>query len=172
MEQALLFEAIAKLTSPNLGCDVKPSKEVGLRKRRPKKHRIKRGSLISGRSKNIRVGSLLRVLANITESRESRRKGDSIIDSDIENINQIFLQNHQVMKALEIWKVGKLLGVIYDGKKHDVIVKIELIEQRDKAGWLKLNTNSSVYNSSKFGAGDLLRDYMGQRKGGFRSSDA
>ncbi|GAB4839489.1 hypothetical protein Ancab_029013 [Ancistrocladus abbreviatus] len=54
----------------------------------------------------------------------------SIGDSSIQNMNKLFLQNIK-NEATEIWKVGKQLGVSFEGRDEEVIAHLCQLETRD-----------------------------------------
>ncbi|GAB4856329.1 hypothetical protein Ancab_014256 [Ancistrocladus abbreviatus] len=61
--------------------------------------------------------------------------GDSIADSNIQNMNKIFIQNLHSLRAKEIWEMGKRLGISAKGDEKEVIDYFHKMEERDRKGW-------------------------------------
>ncbi|GAB4825992.1 hypothetical protein Ancab_008861 [Ancistrocladus abbreviatus] len=64
---------------------------------------------------------------------------NSISDSNIHNMNRIFLEKDGLeidhVRAEEVWAIGRALGVSYDGNEQELLQRITNMEMRDKAEW-------------------------------------
>ncbi|GAB4837208.1 hypothetical protein Ancab_002114 [Ancistrocladus abbreviatus] len=72
--------------------------------------------------------------------RAQEESGDnSISDSNIHNMNRIFLEKDGMeidhVRAEEVWAFGRALGVSYDGNEQELLQRITNMEMRDKAEW-------------------------------------
>ncbi|GAB4840943.1 hypothetical protein Ancab_021703 [Ancistrocladus abbreviatus] len=57
--------------------------------------------------------------------------GNSIGDSNIANMNRLYLENQVREEARRIWEMGKSLGATYKGEDEEVIEKLVAMDKRD-----------------------------------------
>ncbi|GAB4850837.1 hypothetical protein Ancab_030136, partial [Ancistrocladus abbreviatus] len=79
---------------------------------------------------------------NTTENLEMEEvplPGVSIEDNGIDNINLIFWEKLDQMKAEEMWKFSKLLGTSFNNNKEELLAHIEHMETRDRRNWEAAN---------------------------------
>ncbi|GAB4838647.1 hypothetical protein Ancab_028191 [Ancistrocladus abbreviatus] len=74
---------------------------------------------------------------------ESEQRGDGVIegsisDSNIANMNRLFLQKVQKMSVVEIWDIGQRLGVVFEGEEGILLAWLDNMEARDSEAWNKL----------------------------------
>ncbi|GAB4846617.1 hypothetical protein Ancab_025623 [Ancistrocladus abbreviatus] len=65
------------------------------------------------------------------KKKESSMEGVSIGDSNIANVNRIFIQNQHEIEAKKIWELGKRLGAHVEGNEDKVVEKIRCMEEKD-----------------------------------------
>ncbi|GAB4850418.1 hypothetical protein Ancab_029722 [Ancistrocladus abbreviatus] len=71
----------------------------------------------------------------------SMPRDNSISDSNMQNMNRLFLKNAGPddghVQAEEVWVVGCALGAFYDGDELELFMSIMNMEVRDKVEWEK-----------------------------------
>ncbi|GAB4833578.1 hypothetical protein Ancab_031821 [Ancistrocladus abbreviatus] len=59
------------------------------------------------------------------------RTGNSITDSNVANMNRLFIQRQAQASAVEAWEFGRKLDVSYDGEETEIINRLIMMEERD-----------------------------------------
>ncbi|GAB4829551.1 hypothetical protein Ancab_019222 [Ancistrocladus abbreviatus] len=65
---------------------------------------------------------------------EVRMDGGSITDSAIQDMNMIFLTNHEGIIVKDIWEMGKAVDATFNDSEDTMIDHIRAIEERDREG--------------------------------------
>ncbi|GAB4826623.1 hypothetical protein Ancab_033518 [Ancistrocladus abbreviatus] len=67
---------------------------------------------------------------------------DSIGDSDINNMNRLYLDKQAESQAQEVWELGKLFGAAYNDSEAEIFDNIKRLEERDRVDWEQLHKTS------------------------------
>ncbi|GAB4826303.1 hypothetical protein Ancab_009167 [Ancistrocladus abbreviatus] len=85
--------------------------------------------------------------ANSTGASKNKSEGItgvSISNSNIANMNGLFLLNEWKMTAEEIWDVGKKLGAVYEGEESELLIRLDNMETRDFEAWNEMEGKGTV----------------------------
>ncbi|GAB4845231.1 hypothetical protein Ancab_038640 [Ancistrocladus abbreviatus] len=74
--------------------------------------------------------------AGLPEVNTGLELGDnSISDSNIQNMNRLFLLHESQVRAEEVWAIGQALGASFEGDEQELLLRIDDMEARDRAVW-------------------------------------